>query len=202
MPAVPVSCPSRYHGQTITRKAWPSAMPRQGEPTSSATAGVITRPCDPIGVRMRSITPRLTAGVGSAPSFSSPYQPSPRAQRLHRHTPDISSLDNVIAVSRSTNQDRFSSGGYGDCMDVLGPTKSGTLAAVTTDRRGISGYQHRERRGLSPQSKFPCPLERLCSSACNKLDYTRCFGGSSFSAPLVAGEAGLLPLPRQHIDPA
>lgn len=115
----------------------------------------------------------------------------PPADNCIGSTPDISSLENVIAVSRSTNQDRFSSGGYGDCMDVLGPTKRGTLAAVSTDRRGISGYNTVSAADIST-SAFPCPLGDFAAPPASNLDYTRCFGGSSFSAPVVAGEAGLL----------
>ena len=53
---------------------------------------------------------------------------------------DISSLPNVIAVSRATNEDTFSPGGFGTCMDVLGPTSGGTRWGVTTDRQGNTGY--------------------------------------------------------------
>src|SRR5690606_38653884 len=56
--------------------------------------------------------------------------------------PDISSIANVIAVSRASNRDRFDNSGFGNCMDVLGPTRSengfGTLGITTTQPGG--GY--------------------------------------------------------------
>ncbi len=97
--------------------------------------------------------------------------------------PDISSLPNVIAVSSATNQDRFLPAGFGPCMDLLAPTHGGTLDAVTTDRVGMPGYNN-----LSP---YPNCSEPASPPASN-LDYTFCFGGTSFAAPVVAGIAGLI----------
>lgn len=81
--------------------------------------------------------------------------------------PDISSLANVIAVSRSTNKDLLGGGGFGACMDLVAPTKGGTLGILTTDRTGAAGY---DVTG----------------------DYYDNFGGTSSATPLVAGIAGLL----------
>ena len=81
-------------------------------------------------------------------------------------TPDISAMDNVIAVSRSTNQDLLGNAGFGDCMDLIAPTRGGTLGITTTDRTGNDGYVIG--------------------------DYYDNFGGTSSATPLVAGIAGLL----------
>lgn len=50
--------------------------------------------------------------------------------------PDISSLPDVIAVSRTTNDDRFDLSGFGNCMDVLAPG----VNVWSTDRMGSAGY--------------------------------------------------------------
>jgi hypothetical protein len=75
----------------------------------------------------------------------------------------------------------------GACVDLLAPTHkgykpndiAGTLNITTTDRMGNSGYNH--------NSSVPyCP--ELTSAY---KDYTRCFQGTSSSAPLVTGIAAL-----------
>ncbi|MDJ0784790.1 MAG: S8 family serine peptidase [Desulfosarcinaceae bacterium] len=80
--------------------------------------------------------------------------------------PDISSIANVIAVSRSTDLDEFNPGGWGNCMDVLGPSRGGTHGIVTTDVQGADG--------MDPG------------------DYNMNFGGTSAATPIVAGISGLL----------
>ncbi|APO76260.1 peptidase S8/S53 family subtilisin-related protein [Rhizobium etli 8C-3] len=100
-------------------------------------------------------------------------------------TPDLSSLANVIAVSSATNQDQRLPAGFGTCMDLLAPTHGGTLDAVTTDRIGDIGYNNR-----SPVS--PCASAEPAPPPPSNRDYTFCFGGTSFAAPVVAGIAGLL----------
>lgn len=109
--------------------------------------------------------------------------------------PDISSLVNVIAVSRSTNRDQFDFSGFGNCMDLLAPTAGcntvtsgrGTLWITTTDRQGAAGYNNNN------PSSAPC----LCPSTdpspppANARDYTFCFNGTSAATPLTAGVAGL-----------
>ncbi len=83
---------------------------------------------------------------------------------------DISSIPAVIAVSRSTNMDRFDESGFGNCMDLLAPTRSingrGTLGITTTDILGADGYFSG--------------------------DYYDDFGGTSSATPLTAGIAGLM----------
>jgi subtilisin family serine protease len=100
-------------------------------------------------------------------------------------TPDLSSLANVIAVSSATNQDQRLPAGFGTCMDLLAPTHGGTLDAVTTDRIGDIGYNNR-----SPVS--PCASAEPAPPPPSNRDYTLCFGGTSFAAPVVAGIAGLI----------
>ena len=105
-------------------------------------------------------------------------------------TPDISSLENVIAVSGSTNQDRkVVMAGFGACMDLLAPTWrgkfpndpfTGTLNITTTDRSGDVGYNN----------SFEDPNEAEPELA--NRNYTNSFGGTSSATPLVAGIAGLL----------
>jgi len=98
--------------------------------------------------------------------------------------PDISSLASVIAVSRSTNLDLFDEAGFGNCMDVLAPTRSdtgrGTLGITTTDQVGDEGYDYSD-------------------------DYYDNFSGTSAATSLVAGIAGLMlsvnpDLTRDHVQ--
>ena len=103
-------------------------------------------------------------------------------------TPDISSLDSVIAASTATNLDRLLPAGFGTCMDLLAPTHGGTLDAVTTDRVGDIGYNNRSPLSLVS----PCASAEPGPPPLSNQDYTFCFGGTSFSAPVVAGIAGLI----------
>jgi subtilisin family serine protease len=95
--------------------------------------------------------------------------------------PDLSSLPTAIAVAGSTNEDQLSVGGYGKCLDVLAPTDGGTLRSVTADVKGSDGYNFAQQRP-----------EWQCVNPAQNRSYTFCFGGLSFSAPQVAGVAGLI----------
>ena len=108
-------------------------------------------------------------------------------------SPDISSIANVIAVSRSTNQDQFDFSGFGDCMDVLSTSTTGTqpvpargtLQGMTTDVQGAAGYNTGAGTAcLSGNDPTSPPA--------NALDYTYCFDGTSFATPVAAGIAGLI----------
>ena len=84
-------------------------------------------------------------------------------------TPDISSLDSVLAVGVSDHNDAIGWSGFGECIDLVAPAKpmrKSTIGIVTTDRTGPDGHAAG--------------------------DYHEAFGGTSAAAPLVAGIAGLL----------
>ncbi len=100
----------------------------------------------------------------------------------------VPALENVIAVSGSTNHDRFDMFGYGDCMDILAPADgkiTGGMWITTTDMMGVAGYNSNATPPLCPSMDFslPPPYAR---------DYTRCFSGTSAATPLAAGVAGLV----------
>lgn len=92
-------------------------------------------------------------------------------------SPDISSLDDVIAVSGSSDEDRkVSYSAWGNCMEILAPTfEHARGGIVTTDLVGSHGYN---------DGKFP---QNLADA-----DYTNNFGGTSAATPQVAGVLGLM----------
>ncbi len=117
---------------------------------------------------------------------------------------DISSLPDVIAVGRSTNNDIWGRCGFGKGMALLAPTGAargssgagcesddlaGTLEVVTTDLMGPSGYNKGQAQAADPLSKCGCNPQVAENSDSN---YTSCFHGTSSATPLVAGVAALV----------
>ncbi len=125
------------------------------------------------------------AGAGSIIFWA---QNNPNVNDCLAPTPDLSSLATVVAVSRSSNRDRFDLSGFGNCMDLLAPSASGgtgTLWATTTDRQGTGGYNNNNTFAVCPSAEPGPP-------PANARDYTMCFNGTSFATPLTAGVAGLI----------
>lgn len=82
---------------------------------------------------------------------------------------DVVSLPEVLAVGAANHRDELGGSGFGDCLDLVAPSKPAdrsTVGVPTTDRTGIDGY--------------------------TAGDHYRDFGGTSAAAPLVAGIAGLM----------
>ncbi|MCP4581095.1 MAG: S8 family serine peptidase [candidate division Zixibacteria bacterium] len=110
---------------------------------------------------------------------------------------DISSHGSVIAVSASTNIDRWGDGGFGDCMDLLapgvvttpGPPAPYELWGVTTDRQGADGYNN-----TNPDPNAYCPAEVLDQ------DYTFCLKSASIATPIASGVAGLILSANTNLD--
>ncbi len=112
---------------------------------------------------------------------------------------DISAHPDVIAVGRSTNKDKWGFSGFGEGMHLLAPSQAakgtsdvgcdrndlaGTLDITTTDLTGTAGYNNGKSEAC------------FCNNDSSKEigeqpNYTSCFGGTSASAPLVAGAAAL-----------
>lgn len=85
----------------------------------------------------------------------------------HCDDENLASLSYVIAVSASTNTDQFAGTGFGNCMDVLAPTRNpssriGTLGITTTTLTPVLG------------------------------EYTEDANGTSIATPIAAGIAGLM----------
>ena len=91
--------------------------------------------------------------------------------------PDISSLESVIAVSASDQNDqKIASSGYGPCLEILAPSASSARNGIaTTDRPGTKGYNQGADAG-----DF------------SDLGYTSTFYGTSAAAPQVAAAFALL----------
>jgi subtilisin family serine protease len=100
----------------------------------------------------------------------------------------------VIAVGASNNGDaRSFLSPIGDCLDLLAPgvalgTGNGNA------RYGITSTDLSNAPGYNTEHPYPYPTEKCpyLSSELTDRSYTRCFGGTSASAPQVAGVAGLM----------
>lgn len=82
---------------------------------------------------------------------------------------DPAALPGVFAVGAANHRDEVGGAAFGDCVDVVAPTKPAdrsTVGVPTTDRTGLAGH--------------------------TADDYYLDFGGASAAAPLVAGIAGLM----------
>jgi subtilisin family serine protease len=92
-------------------------------------------------------------------------------------TPDISSLDSVVAVSATNDQDKkVAQSAWGACMEVLAPTReTGRQGITTVDKSGAAGYNTGRRAADLPD-----------------VAYTNDFGGTSAATPITAGVFGLL----------
>jgi hypothetical protein len=126
-------------------------------------------------------TNRGRDGLGSVVTFAMSSTPVWR-ENCAGPEPDVSALPDVIGVSASSEFDTRSFAGYGNCLDVLAPADpagtGGTHWAVTTDVTGPMGYN-------PPRAGGAC-------SEISDVDYTSCFGGTSFATPLVSATAALV----------
>jgi subtilisin family serine protease len=107
---------------------------------------------------------------------------------------DISALDEVIAVSASTNNDRKRRpAGYGNSMDILSPTNGGTRCITTTDNRDF--LLHLCNRIDHVGCGYNCGGSAGCQGPDpqpNNGEYTFCFTGTSAACPIAAGVGGLV----------
>lgn len=158
--------------------------------------GLLQRPTDAVEDAIDFVATDGRGGKGVVVLFAMTNE---KVNNFTGSNPDISSLDSVIAVGRSTNLDRWGHSGFGQGMKILGPTNAakgsafsgcvpndlaGTLDVTTTDMEGNAGYNDG-----SPEKCVCNPsVDEIHSSS----SYTACFGGTSSATPLVAGVAALV----------
>ncbi len=158
--------------------------------------GSLQRPTDAVEEAIAFAASDGRDGKGAVVVFAMTNQ---NVDNFNGPTRDISSLETVIAVGRSTNLDRWGKSGFGDGMELLGPTQSaigdedfgclpdelvGTLEITTTDLMDGAGYN----RGTSSDCSCNPNVAEIHTSP----NYTACFGGTSSATPLVAGVAALV----------
>ncbi len=100
-------------------------------------------------------------------------------------TGSLSELGFTFALSRSNCQDLFDNSGTGECLDLLAPSaydNNITPRITTTDIMGPGG----DSNGIFESESCPDDVPDALGN------YMSCFKGTSASAPLTAGVAGLL----------
>jgi subtilisin family serine protease len=115
------------------------------------------------------------------------------AEYCRRTSNLVDSVPDLIFVSRSTSMDTYDGSGWGDCMTLLAPTgvdgsPPGLLKLTTTDIMGVMGYNDGKN-------------DQLGCAALSNPDFTGCFWGTSASAPLTAGVAGLILSANSSLTP-
>jgi subtilisin family serine protease len=158
--------------------------------------GLLSRPTDAVEEAIAHAATKGRDGKGAVVLFAMSNE---HYDNFTGTNPDISSLDMVMAVGRSTNHDKWGKSGFGDGMALLAPTQAargdkssgclpndlaGTLDITTTDLMGNAGYNS----GL--------PRNCVCNTSVLELrqkpSYTACFGGTSSATPLIAGIVALV----------
>lgn len=109
-------------------------------------------------------------------------------------SPLLAGIKDLILVSRSSSLDSYDNSGLGNCMTVLAPTgvygtPAGYLKVTTADIRGPIGYNDGTNETWG------------CFPPCSDPDYTNCFWGTSASAPLTSGVAGLILSVQPELSP-
>ncbi len=105
--------------------------------------------------------------------------------------PDLYSIPNVMAISRSNSRDLCDNAGYGNCMSLVAPSapvnndESTVLNIYTTDGTGDLGDN------MTDPFNPPFQIDQ-CRNVLTNKDYTGCFWGTSASAPEVAGVGALI----------
>lgn len=91
----------------------------------------------------------------------------------------------VMAIAASTDADAHAFySDFGPEVSICAPSNGGSRGILTTDRRGSDGYNKNHPGPDDADPRFNDPFADL--------DYTSKFGGTSSSAPLVAGVVGLM----------
>jgi subtilisin family serine protease len=107
-------------------------------------------------------------------------------------SPELTSLAQVFAVGASSDGDQRLPAAWGKCIDVLAPGGAGSVlfGITTTDALSAAGYN----TGASISWGTFGSKAAACSFASAEPNdqYTRCFGGTSAAAPIVAGVMGLI----------
>jgi subtilisin family serine protease len=108
---------------------------------------------------------------------------------------EISALPSVVSVGRSTDSDRWGRSGYGSGMSLLAPSGANLASDKRECVQEYAGVKEIVTTYLPTYAgdaeSMPCGCNKTFTEGTVK-GYTRCFSGTSASAPLVAGVAGLI----------